>query len=123
MLRQAVVVLLLSSPALAAPVDQALQEGAQKFEAGDTDGALAAFEKAEKLAPKDARPRYMRGSALARKGDSAGAEKAFRDALVLDGTLVEVRAELGALLVDRRRYPEAEKELKAAVKGKPDLTE
>jgi tetratricopeptide (TPR) repeat protein len=125
MLRQAMLLLALSVPAMAATpqIDQLLQEGTQKFEAGDVDGALAAFEKAEKLAPKDARPRYLRGSALVKKGDVAGAEKAFRDALALDATLVEVRAELGALLVDRRRYPEAEKELKAAVKGKPDLTE
>jgi tetratricopeptide (TPR) repeat protein len=124
MLRQATLLLLLSAPAFAAsPVDALLSQGSQKFEDGDTDGALAAFDKANKLAPKDPRPYFMRGSALFKKGDAAGAEKGFRDALALDANLVEVRAELGALLVDRRRYAEAEKELKAAVAGKPDLSE
>src|SRR6188768_1638182 len=82
MLRQAVALLLLCGNVWAAsPVDALLQQGSQKFEDGDVDGALAAFDKAEKLAPKDARPRFMRGSALLKKGDLAGAEKGFRDAL------------------------------------------
>src|SRR5437764_1502885 len=41
MLRQATLLLWLSAPALAAPVHQLLQEGAQKFENRDTHGADA----------------------------------------------------------------------------------
>jgi tetratricopeptide (TPR) repeat protein len=126
MLKQAALVLLLAGSAWAGPptaVDKLIDEGSRKFEAGDLDGALAAFERAGQLAPKDARPLYLRGAALQKKGDAPGAEKGFRAALALDPTLAEVRGELGALLLEQKRFGDAANELRMAVKGKPDFLE
>src|SRR4051794_21743677 len=78
------------------PDDALVAEGTAKLEAGDTDGALAAFQRAATLAPKDPRPRYLRGAALAKK-DPEAAIAAYREALALDATLAAVHAELGAL--------------------------
>src|SRR5262245_45980819 len=110
MLRQAALLLLVGASAWAGPpsaADKLIEEGSRKFEGGDIDGAVGAFERASQLAPKDARPLYMRGAALQKKGDVAGAEKGFRAALALDPTLAEVRGELGALLLEQKRFVDA----------------
>src|SRR5947209_1451193 len=96
--------LLLGSPVAFAlplpqlPDDKQVAAGSAKLEAGDLDGALAAFAQAEKVAPKDPRPRFLRGAALAKKKDADGAIKAYREALALDGKLAAVHNELGAVL-------------------------
>jgi tetratricopeptide (TPR) repeat protein len=115
---------LLAVPAAAAPspVDALVDEGGRKLEGGDLAGALDAFARAEKLAPRDPRPHYLRGAALQKKGDVAGAEKGFKEALALDPKLAEVRGELGALYTDAHRYPEAIAELRRAVAEKADLS-
>ena len=84
---------------------------------------LPRFEKAKQQSPKDPRPHYLTAVALQKKGDAAGAEKELRAALTLDPKLAEVRNELGALLIERRRWAEAATELKRAVADKPDLAE
>ena len=57
------------------------------------------------------------------KSDPEAAIAAYREALKLDGKLAAVRAELGALLSDRRRLDEAAAELKAAVQVDPTLAD
>lgn len=104
------------------PADALVAEGSGKLEAGDVDGALAAFRQAEALGPKDPRPRYLRGAALAKK-DPEAAIAAYREALALDGALAAVHGELGALLLDRGRLDEALIELKAALKFDPALVD
>ena len=99
-----------------------ITEGSGKLEAGDIEGALALFKQAEALAPKDPRPRYLRGAALAKK-DPEAAIAAYREALALDGTLSAVHGELGALLLDRDRLDEALVELKAALKFDPAMVD
>ena len=74
-----------------------------KLEDGDADGALAAFDKAEKQAPKDPRPHYLRRWRCRRRATPPAPRRSFATALALDPKLVEVRDELGALLIDRRR--------------------
>jgi tetratricopeptide (TPR) repeat protein len=107
----------------ALPDDALIDSGSQKLQSGDIDGALDAFRRAEKLSPKDARPKYLQAVALQKKGDLAGAEQGFKSALALEPKHAEVRNELGALYNERRRYAEAASELERAVADKPDLAE
>lgn len=115
----------LAAAAGAAPLpDDALADDAgRKIEAGDFDGALAVLARAEKAAPKDPRARYLRGVALSRKHDVAGATKAFREALALDPKLGAVHNELGVLLDEAGRSDEALVEFKAAAAAQPELGE
>ena len=50
-------------------------EGREAVSQGDVAGALAAFDEAAKVDPKDARPHYLKGVALEKKGDNAGADR------------------------------------------------
>jgi tetratricopeptide (TPR) repeat protein len=97
------------------PVESMIEAGSSKLEAGDADGALERFDKAARLDAKDPRPRYLSAVAWEKKGDNARAEKLFHEALTLDPKLADVRAELGALLLDEKKFDEATKELKASV--------
>lgn len=99
----------------ASPVDKLIDEGSRKLQAGDPDGAIALFKQAEPLAPKDPRPRFLRGEALAAKNDVDGAIAAYREALALDGKQAAVRAELGALLLDAGKIEEGAKEIREAL--------
>src|SRR5262245_39977759 len=91
--------LFLASTALAAsPADSLIEEGERKLQSGDDAGAIAAFDKAATLSPRDARPRYLRGAALAHQGKTEAAVAAYRDALKLDNKLPAVHNELGAAL-------------------------
>ena len=63
-----------------------LEKGERLFRDGDTAGALAAFEEAAKVDPKDARPHYLKGVALekksrrrGRRGRVQGGDRAQRD--------------------------------------------
>jgi superkiller protein 3 len=119
MLKQAIFVAAL----LLLPDDALIDDGSKKLQAGDADGALAAFGKAKRHAPNDPRPHYLSAVALQKKGDAAAAEHELRLSLTLDPKLAEVRNELGALLNERRRYAEALLELKRAVADKPSMSE
>src|SRR5262249_50499246 len=88
------------------PDDALVDDGSRKLQAGDAEGALTAFDKAKKMAPKDPRPHYLSAVAMQKKGDVAGAERELRAALQLDPKLAEVRNELGALYNERRRFSE-----------------
>jgi Tfp pilus assembly protein PilF len=119
--------LALSLPALAAaplPDDALVTDGTNKFQAGDVEGALAAFEKAAKLAPKDPRPHFLRGAVLYQgKKNSADAIVEYRAALALDGKLAAVHNELGALLMEQGKIDDAAAEYKAATAADPKLGE
>lgn len=104
------------------PDDALVADGTAKLEAGDAEAAIALFRKAEAMAPRDPRPRYLRGQALSKK-DPAAAVAAYREALALDETLAAVHAELGALLSDQGQLDEAVAELKAALKFDPGLAD
>jgi superkiller protein 3 len=107
----------------ASPADGLVAEGSKALEAGDPKRALELFKQATEKAPKDPRPHYLSGAAHQALGDGKAAERAFRGALALDPQLAEVRAELGAVLVEQRRFADAVTELKRATQEKPDLSE
>jgi Flp pilus assembly protein TadD len=124
--RQAILVavLVVALPCGAAQPDDALiDDGSRKLQSGDIEGALATFAQAMKKAPRDPRPHYLSGAALAQKKDAAKAEKEYRAALALDPEHAEVHNELATLLMDLGRNSDAMTELKAAVAAKPDLAE
>ena len=113
-----------TATALAGPVANPLvDEGVRKLEANNPRAALPLFLEAQKKSPRDPRALYLAGAAYQKLGESADAEKAFRGALALDGKLAEVRGELGALLVEGKRWPEAARELAQATTDKADLSE
>jgi Flp pilus assembly protein TadD len=107
----------------ALPDDALIDSGSKKLQGGDADGALADFARAQKQAPKDPRPHFLSGAALAQKKDAAGAEREYRAALAIDPKLPEVHNELATLLMERGRNADAIAELKSAVAIKPDLAE
>jgi len=114
----------IASIATAGPLANPLvDEGVRKLEANNPRAALPLFLEAQKKSPRDPRPIYLAGAAHQKLGESADAEKSFRAALALDGKLAEVRGELGALLVEAKRWPEASRELSRATTDKADLGE
>jgi tetratricopeptide (TPR) repeat protein len=80
---------------------------------------LKEFEAAAKADPKDPRAPYLRGVALEKKGDAAGAEKAYREAVARDARFPPAHNNLGAMLIAKGDWAAAEKELQAAVKADP----
>src|SRR3954453_7958837 len=87
MLKQATIVVLAlacGTARAALPDDALVDSGSQKLEHGDAKGALDDFKHAAEKAPRDPRPHYLRGAALMKLNDAAGAEEAFRKALALD---------------------------------------
>src|SRR5512136_1476963 len=72
-----------------------LERGENLFRSGDLAGALQAFDGAAKMDAKDPRPVYLRGVVLEKKRDSAGAEKAYRDAITRDGSFAPAHNNLG----------------------------
>lgn len=94
--------------------------GEKKLQAGDYRGALDAFARAQKEAPRDPRPIYLRGEVYQKMDRPREAEADFRRALELDPRLYDVRAELGAVLSDQGNAAAAEEVLKQAVAERPD---
>ena len=62
-------------------------------------GAIAAFDEAAKVDPKDARPPYLKGVALEKKGDNRGATAAYTAAIARKADFAEAHNNLGALLL------------------------
>lgn len=105
-----------------------IELGTSRMAAGKFDEAIKAFSDAIGRAPLEPRPLYMRGACYQKMKRLKEAEADFRAALKLDPTgidpqSIKVRAELGAVLTDSGRYPEAVEVLELAVKQKADLFE
>lgn len=97
-----------------------LELGRKRFEQGDLAGALEAFGRAQREAPRDPRPLYLRAAVYHKMNKIAEAEADLRAALALDPKLADVRAELGAILIDSGRTADAVSELEQAVALQPD---
>jgi tetratricopeptide (TPR) repeat protein len=111
--------------AVAAPLadDALVDQGRSQLERGDLDGALATFARAEQAAPKDPRPPFFRGAALAFRKDVRGATRAYLEAIRRDPGFADAHLELGTIYLDQRRLDDARVEFKAAVAARPGLHE
>ncbi len=96
-----------------------LLAGAARSAAGDPDAALEALTRARRFAPQRADIAQRIGDVLRARGDRAGAQTAYYDALALDGDLAIVRYELAKLLVAEGHDSDAESELLAALDAVP----
>lgn len=81
--------------------------GSLAVERGDLDGALRQIGRAAELAPNDALIQFMLGQAFARRGTTAFAEQAFRNALRLRPDLHVIRSWLASVLLQEGRPDEA----------------
>lgn len=71
--------------------------------------------------PDDPRAHLVLGIARTLLDDRTGAEAEFRRAIAIDAAYVEAHNELGLLLRDTGRLPDAVAELRASVEARPDF--
>ena len=95
-------------------IDDLIDDAQAKLQAGDDAGALAVLARAAKVAPRDPRPRYLSGAALAHEGKRPEAIAAWRSALALDDRLPAVHNELGIALEDSGDLAGAAREFRSA---------
>ncbi len=90
-------------------------QGQDAHEKGDFAGALKLYDEAIKLTPEFPEVEFQRGNALLSLKKPEEAEKAFRRAIELREDWTLPMATLGALLVDKDKFTEAETILTKAV--------
>jgi tetratricopeptide (TPR) repeat protein len=91
---------------------------------GKSQGArLKALEARTVENPESAKAHLDLGSALAKAGRSARAEKALRRAIELDPGLFEARVNLGGVYFSRWDFPQSVEVLREAVALEPDAVE
>jgi tetratricopeptide (TPR) repeat protein len=94
-----------------------LAETVQKSKPED---ALAAYEHAVALQPKEAEPHLSRGRLFERQNKFADAEQDYKQALALDPHSTDAVIALANLYMRGRRFPEAEDYLRKLLAGHPD---
>lgn len=99
--------------------DASLRRGVAALDHGDLPAARSAFEALIREHPRDARGPYYLGVVLSRQNDRAGAERQYRAAIRLDARLAEAHNNLGVLLRDAHRVPEAIASFREAVRWGP----
>jgi tetratricopeptide (TPR) repeat protein len=96
-----------------------LQRGAQRLQAGDREGARAAFARAHALAPEQAEPAFALGREEWRRGRVAEAERLLRLAWSARPSWGLGAAALARVLIERDRGDEAERVLEAGLAEHP----
>jgi tetratricopeptide (TPR) repeat protein len=115
------VVLIFSLASVGAAQDEAddavkfFNQAQEAHEKGDLQTALSFYDAAIKLFPEFPEAEYQRGNALLSSGKRDEAEKAFRRALQLRADWTLPMTNLGALLVQKNNFVEAEKLLTKAI--------
>ncbi len=90
-------------------------QGQDAHEKGDFAAAITLYEKAIKIIPEFPEAEYQRGNALLSLGKLDDAERSFGRALELRPNWSLAMASLGSILVQRDKFPEAEKLLLQAI--------
>ena len=104
-------------------LEQSLATGDTLRDAGDVEGALAAYSAVVKAAPRFAKGHFKLATAHARVDRSDDAETCYREALRLDPVYVEAHGNLGVLLFSRGDWDEAERCYRNALANNPDYFE
>jgi len=86
----------------------------------DPASAITPLQKAVKLIPNDAEPRYLLGAALERSGKTPEAIEQYEAAEKLDDKSFDVRFALGRILLTANRPADAEREFRAALALHPE---
>jgi len=100
-----------------------LSLGDALYDRGQPAAALAEFEEALRLNPKDPAAYYNAANALLRLGRRDEAIGHFRAALQLQPDYFDAHTNLGEAFMHAGRFPEAVKQYEAAVLMEPDLPE
>ncbi len=85
----------------------------------DVDGAIAEYREAIGLAPGQPRTYFQLALALRAKQDEAGEESALEQVLAINPQYAMAHSELGRILINQNRVPEAVKQLKLAIEQNP----
>jgi tetratricopeptide (TPR) repeat protein len=95
-----------------------MERGRIYYRSGDLESALADFQSASKMTPKDAEPIILQGLCHDKMGNAAKAEEAWRAALRADSDAPEPHYRLGRMELDRAKpTPAIEHFRKAAAKA------
>jgi len=101
----------------------ALLEGQKALEKGDLASARTEFEKAVRLAPRDATAQSALGWVLAKSGEADEALRHLQTALNIKPSLIEARLTLAGVLAQQGKTIEGEQQARAAVKMAPENAE
>lgn len=93
---------------------------AETIEKSKPEEALAAFEHAAALQPKEAEPHLAAGQLLERESKFADAEEEYKQALALDARSTDAVIGLANLYMRGRRFPEAEDYLRKLLTAHAD---
>ena len=90
------------------------------FRTGDLEGALADFQAAWKLNPKDPEPLILEGHCHDKLGDAVKADRAWRAALKIDPNAAEPHYRLGRTEMDRAKLSAALEHFRKALAHAPE---
>lgn len=93
---------------------------AHVLESNKPEDALAAYEQAAKLAPKDPEPHLSAGLLFEKQSKFADAEHEYKEALAIDPASPDAATGLANIYMQGRRFPEAEAALRKVVEQRPE---
>ncbi|MBF2029379.1 MAG: tetratricopeptide repeat protein [Oscillatoriales cyanobacterium C42_A2020_001] len=102
---------------------QYLQQGTQKSQANNYQGAIADFDEAIRLAPEDVNAYINRGYAYHRLGNLSAAANDYNKAIQLNPNSAEAHSNLSHVRFDQRNYNEAAKLAQRAIELKNNFPE